>query len=101
MLQVQSAVRWASVEADAVTPSGRCRQLVRQWGVLRLLQSGPASLQELRRFYGVNDRTIRRDLEALEAAGFPLYNERHEDNIVRWHLMAGQTVPQRAEGGAR
>jgi predicted DNA-binding transcriptional regulator YafY len=33
-------------------------------------------------------RTVRRDLEALEAVGFPLINER-VDGQVRWRLMDG------------
>jgi predicted DNA-binding transcriptional regulator YafY len=38
--------------------------------------------------YPRHGRTVRRDLEALEAAGFPILNERIEGR-VRWRLMDG------------
>ena len=34
----------------------------------------------------VTTRTIRRDLAALQEAGFPLYDERDEEGRVRWRL---------------
>ncbi len=34
----------------------------------------------------VTTRTIRRDLAALQEAGFPLFDERDEDGRVRWRL---------------
>src|SRR5689334_25356595 len=34
----------------------------------------------------VTTRTIRRDLAALQEAGFPLYDERDDDGRVRWRL---------------
>ena len=36
----------------------------------------------------VTTRTIRRDLAALQEAGFPLFDERDEDGHVHWRLMA-------------
>lgn len=68
-------------------------QLIRQWQLLRLLES-PRGVtldeiaQRLPPDYPRHIRTIRRDLEALEAGGFPLVNERIEGR-VRWRLMDG------------
>lgn len=75
----------------------RNRQVIRQWRVLRLLEQRPRTLAELAAAVGERGgttRTIRRDLEALEAAGFPLYNERHEDGAVRWHALQ-RVAPER------
>ncbi|MCP9439624.1 MAG: WYL domain-containing protein [Nitrospira sp.] len=68
-------------------------QVIRQWHLLRLLESpGGITLDELKARlpadYARHLRTIRRDLEALEASGFPLMNER-VDGQVRWRLMDG------------
>lgn len=68
-------------------------QVIRQWHLLRLLESpGGVTLDELKARlpadYVRHLRTIRRDLEALEASGFPLMNER-VDGQVRWRLMDG------------
>jgi predicted DNA-binding transcriptional regulator YafY len=68
-------------------------QVTRQWHLLRLLESQRGvSLDEivsrLPADYPRHGRTVRRDLEALEAAGFPLINERI-DGRVRWRLMDG------------
>lgn len=68
-------------------------QVTRQWHILRLLESSRGiTLDELNQRlptdYARHARTVRRDLEALEAAGFPLINER-VDGCVRWRLMDG------------
>jgi predicted DNA-binding transcriptional regulator YafY len=44
---------------------------------------------------GVTTRTIRRDFEALERAGFPIFNERDDDRVTRWRLLKCR-IPQRA-----
>lgn len=77
----------------------RNRQVVRQWTLLQQLQSRPRTLKELAGALGVTDRTIRRDLDALEEAEFPLYNDQHDDGAVRWHLLTPSAVPYR--GGLR
>lgn len=68
-------------------------QVTRQWHLLRRLEgSRGATLQELAD--GLPDelpkhlRTLRRDLDALEAVGFPLLTER-VDGQTRWRLMEG------------
>ncbi len=66
--------------------------------ILKRLEGGPATLEELAGSVGdggVTTRTIRRDFEALEAARVPLYTERHEDGVMRWHLLTKGVVPAR------
>lgn len=68
-------------------------QLIRQWTLLQLLESSRGFtldeiVERLPSDYPKHGRTVRRDLEALEAAGFPLVNERIEGR-VRWRLMDG------------
>jgi predicted DNA-binding transcriptional regulator YafY len=68
-------------------------QITRQWYLLRQLEGSPGrSLHELVEKvpddYPKNARTVRRDLEALEAVGFPLVVERHNGQ-TRWRLMEG------------
>ncbi len=68
-------------------------QVTRQWYLLRRLESSRgATLQELAETlpddYPRHPRTVRRDLEALEAAGFPLVTER-VDGQTRWKLIDG------------
>jgi proteasome accessory factor B len=66
----------------------RNQEVIRQWKVLHALESSrhgttiPALADELR----VTTRTIRRDLAALQEAGFPLFDERDEEGRVRWRL---------------
>ena len=66
----------------------RNQEVIRQWKVLHALESSrhgttiTALADELR----VTTRTIRRDLAALQEAGFPLFDERDDDGRVRWRL---------------
>jgi predicted DNA-binding transcriptional regulator YafY len=68
-------------------------QITRQWYLLRQLEDSPGrSLSDLvdnvPADYPKNPRTVRRDLEALEAVGFPLVIERHNGQ-TRWRLIEG------------
>lgn len=68
-------------------------QVTRQWYLLRHLEaSRGATLEELAgalpNDFPKHHRTVRRDLDALEAAGFPLLTERVEGRTV-WKLLDG------------
>src|SRR5919204_3289721 len=57
----------------------RNAEVIRQWSILRDLESSRrATIDDLAERTGVSTRTIRRDLEALQTAGFPLYDEVHD-----------------------
>ncbi len=64
----------------------RNAEVIRQWNILREIEaSGGLSIRQLAATAGVTTRTIRRDLEALQEAGFPLYDE-EADGKKRWRL---------------
>jgi predicted DNA-binding transcriptional regulator YafY len=57
----------------------RNAEVIRQWSILRDLESSRrVTIDDLANRTGVTTRTIRRDLEALQAAGFPLFDEVHD-----------------------
>lgn len=57
----------------------RNAEVIRQWSILRDLESSRRlTIDDLADRTGVSTRTIRRDLEALQAAGFPLFDEQHD-----------------------
>src|SRR5438132_8706311 len=57
----------------------RNAEIIRQWTILRDLEaSRRLTIDDLASRTGVTTRTIRRDLEALQSAGFPLYDEVHD-----------------------
>jgi predicted DNA-binding transcriptional regulator YafY len=66
----------------------RNQEVIRQWRVLHALESSRhgATIDGLASDLDVTTRTIRRDLAALQEAGFPLYDERDEDGRVHWRL---------------
>jgi len=66
----------------------RNQEVIRQWKVLHALESSRhgATIDALARDLEVTTRTIRRDLAALQEAGFPLYDERDEDGRAHWRL---------------
>jgi predicted DNA-binding transcriptional regulator YafY len=64
----------------------RNAEVIRQWSILRDLESSRRlTIDEMAERTGVTTRTIRRDLEALQAAGFPLYDEAY-DGRKYWML---------------
>ena len=68
-------------------------QVTRQWYLLRKLESGKGlTLQELRQRLPEeiqrHGRTLRRDIEALESAGFPITTDQLNGQ-TRWRLIEG------------
>ena len=63
-------------------------QLARQLRVIRAIEASPNGLTvaEIAKREETGIRTIYRDLEALQAAGFPLYTERVE-KANRWTFI--------------
>src|SRR5262249_9344702 len=84
----------------------RNAEVIRQWTILREIENargGGVAIDELAAQCAVTTRTIRRDLQALEEAGFPLYDDRSgDDGRTRWRvngqafkgLSAGLTVSE-------
>jgi predicted DNA-binding transcriptional regulator YafY len=79
----------------------RNAEVIRQWTILREIERARGSgvtIDDLATQCGVTTRTIRRDLQALEEAGFPLYDDRtHDDGRTRWK-MNGQAFKGLAAG---
>ncbi len=65
----------------------RNAEVVRQWKILRAIEASRmgVTLKDLIELGGVTRRTVYRDLDALQEAGFPLMNETR-DGRVRWRL---------------
>ncbi len=67
----------------------RNAEVIRQWKILKRIEVGRyVSSRDLVTEHGVSERTIRRDIEALQEAGFPLYDERQEGHKI-WRLVEG------------
>jgi proteasome accessory factor B len=67
----------------------RNAEVIRQWKILRTIEAGRfTSSAKLAASHGVTERTIRRDIEALQEAGFPLYDDRVNGKKV-WRLVEG------------
>jgi proteasome accessory factor B len=66
----------------------RNQEVIRQWKLLHALESSRhgATIAALADELDVTTRTIRRDLAALQEAGFPLFDEHDEDGRSRWRL---------------
>ena len=68
---------------------GRNEQLIRQWNIIRQLDSKfGVTVTQLMQEFRVTRRTIERDLAALEEAGFPLVDEFYEGQ-KKWKFVAG------------
>ena len=67
----------------------RNTELVRQWEILREIDGARngISIPKLAATEGVHQRTIRRDLDALCRAGFPLYDDKTNGSSM-WRLRA-------------
>lgn len=79
----------------------RNAEVIRQWTILREIESARAAgvtIDDLSSLCGVTTRTIRRDLQALEEAGFPLFDDKsHDDGRTRWSIN-GQAFKGLAAG---
>jgi predicted DNA-binding transcriptional regulator YafY len=79
----------------------RNAEVIRQWTILREIERSRAAgvtIDELAGQCAVTTRTIRRDLQALEEAGFPIYDDRsRDDGRTRW-IINGQAFKGLAAG---
>jgi predicted DNA-binding transcriptional regulator YafY len=68
----------------------RNAEVIRQWQVLREIEARRTgvTIHELAASARVSTRTIRRDLQALQEAGFAVYDEGEENETKRWKLNA-------------
>src|SRR6267154_234669 len=84
----------------------RNAEVIRQWTILREIENARVAgvtIDELAALCDLTTRTIRRDLQALEEAGCPLFDDKsHDDGKTRWRvngqafkgLSAGLTVAE-------
>ena len=63
--------------------------MIRQWEILRAIDAARngITVPKLASAQDVHQRTIRRDIEALSKAGFPLYDEK-SNGTTMWKLRA-------------
>jgi predicted DNA-binding transcriptional regulator YafY len=68
----------------------RNAEVIRQWTILREIERSRAAgvtIDDLASQCDVTTRTIRRDLQALEEAGFPVFDDKsRDDGRTRWVL---------------
>lgn len=66
----------------------RNAEVIRQWKILRAVEAARAgvTIHQLARDTGVTTRTIRRDLQALQEAGFAIFDEGEENETKKWKL---------------
>ncbi len=66
----------------------RNAEVIRQWQILREIEAHRTgvTIHELASLAGVTTRTIRRDLQALQEAGFAVYDEGEVNDTKRWRL---------------
>ena len=62
----------------------RNAEVIRQWQILREIETRRAgvTIHELSRQTRVSTRTIRRDLQALQEAGFSIFDEGEENSFL-------------------
>jgi predicted DNA-binding transcriptional regulator YafY len=68
----------------------RNAEVIRQWQILRAIEASRTgvTIHDLARLAHVTTRTIRRDLQALQEAGFAVFDEGEENETKRWKLEA-------------
>ena len=69
--------------------------LVRQWILLRKLSAlhHGATVKEMADEMRVSEKTIRRDLELFQRAGFPLAETTEDHGRKKWHVNADRSQP--------
>ncbi len=79
----------------------RNAEVIRQWTILREIErtrGAGVTIDDLAATCAVTTRTIRRDLQALQESGFPIYDDRsRDDGRTRW-LLSGQAFKGLAAG---
>ena len=74
----------------------RNAEVIRQWTILRELESSRRlTIDEMAEKTGVTTRTIRRDLEALQFVGFPIYDEVYDGKKYLAARAAGVQTARR------
>lgn len=70
--------------------------LIRQWRLLKLLSSRHygATVRELADETHVNEKTIRRDLQTFQQAGFPLEESVGDHGRKNWKIRVGKEQPE-------
>jgi predicted DNA-binding transcriptional regulator YafY len=67
----------------------RNAEVIRQWKILKRIEAGRYTTSvDMATEHGVTERTIRRDIEALQEAGFPLYDDKQDGRKI-WRLVDG------------
>lgn len=68
----------------------RNAEVIRQWQILKKIEASRTgvTIHDLANHAGVTTRTIRRDLQALQEAGFALFDDGDEHDTKRWKLDA-------------
>ncbi len=68
----------------------RNAEVIRQWQILKSIETARTgvTIHQLARDTGVTTRTIRRDLTALQEAGFAIFDEGEENETKKWKLDA-------------
>jgi len=68
----------------------RNAEVIRQWQILKKIEASRTgvTIHELADHAEVTTRTIRRDLQALQEAGFALFDDGDEHDTKRWKLDA-------------
>src|SRR5712692_2646401 len=79
----------------------RNAEVIRQWTLLREIErarSAGVTVDDMAARCDVTTRTIRRDLQALEEAGFPLFDDRsRDDGKTHWRIN-GQAFKELGAG---
>ncbi|MBA3315226.1 MAG: HTH domain-containing protein, partial [Planctomycetaceae bacterium] len=73
-------------------------QFERHWLLLRTLSARRhgCAVHELATEFGVNEKTIRRDLEQLQRLGFPIEERSEEHGRKRWRMREVKEIPELA-----